>query len=86
MAECFVKYSERVGTVKIRHSVMERAPYDLLKFKIAEVKVCSQSRKSEFRVFSIVHLTLSGPAFSVALQARGAQRPRRQKSRLTSTN
>ena len=33
------------------------------------------------------HLTLSGPAFSVVLQARGgAQRPRCQKSRLTSTN
>ena len=30
--------SKRVGTVKIHHLVMERAPYDLLKFKIAEVK------------------------------------------------
>ena len=46
-AEGFTKYStrnfakrldkfrsKRVGTVKIRHLVMERAPYDLLKFKI----------------------------------------------------
>ena len=31
-------------------------------------------------------LTLSGPAFSVVRQARGAQRPRCQKARLTSTN
>ena len=51
MAEGFAKYSarnfakksdkfrsKRVGTVKIRHLVMERAPYDLLKFTIAEVK------------------------------------------------
>ena len=51
MAKCFAKYSarnfakklykfksKRVGTVKIRHLVLERAPYDLLKFKIAEVK------------------------------------------------
>ena len=51
MVEGFAKYSarnfekkfdkfrsKRVGTVKIRHLVMERAPYDLLKFKIAEVK------------------------------------------------
>ena len=30
--------SKRVGTVKIRHLVMERTPYDLLKSKIAEVK------------------------------------------------
>ena len=30
--------SKRTGTVKIRHLVMERTPYDLLKFKIAEVK------------------------------------------------
>ena len=30
--------SKRVGTVNIRHLVMESAPYDLLKFKIAEVK------------------------------------------------
>ena len=30
--------SKRVGTVKIRHLVMERALYDLLKFKIAEIK------------------------------------------------
>ena len=30
--------SKRIGTAKIRHLVMERAPYDLLKFKIAEVK------------------------------------------------
>ena len=30
--------SKRVGTVKIRHLVTERVPYDLLKFKIAEVK------------------------------------------------
>ena len=29
--------SKRVGTVKIRHLVMERAPYDVLKLKIAEV-------------------------------------------------
>ena len=48
MAEDFAEYSERnfakkldkfkakrVGTVKISHLVMERAPYDLLKFKIA---------------------------------------------------
>ena len=52
MVEGFAKYSEqnfakkldklrskRVGTVKIRHLSMElRAPYDLLKLKIAEVK------------------------------------------------
>ena len=51
MVEGFAKYSarnflkkldkfrsKRVGTVKIRHLVMERAPYDLLKFKIAVVK------------------------------------------------
>ena len=51
MAEGFGKYSgqdfaknldkfrsKRVSTVKIRHLVMERAPYGLLKFKIAEVK------------------------------------------------
>ena len=51
MAEVFAKYSERnfakkldkfrskrVGTVKIRHLVTEIAPYDPLKFKIAEVK------------------------------------------------
>ena len=51
MAEGFAKYSarnftkkldkvrsKRVGTVKIRHLVMERASYDLLKFIIAEVK------------------------------------------------
>ena len=30
--------SKRIGTVKIRHLVMERAPYDLLTFKIAEIK------------------------------------------------
>ena len=51
MVEGFAKYSarnlakkldklktKRVGTVKIRHILMEKAPYDLLKFKIAEVK------------------------------------------------
>ena len=51
MAEGFAKYSarnfakkldkfrsKRVGTVKILYLVMERAPYDLLKFKTAEVK------------------------------------------------
>ena len=51
MVEGFAKYSarnfakeldkfrsKREGTVKIRHLVMERAPYDLLKFKIAGVK------------------------------------------------
>ena len=51
MVEGFAKYSvrnfakkldkfrsKRVGTVKIRHLVMERAPYDLPKLKIAEVK------------------------------------------------
>ena len=51
MAEGFAKYSARnfakkldkfrstrVGKVKIPHLVMERAPYDLLKFKIAEFK------------------------------------------------
>ena len=51
MVEGFAKYSarnfakkldkfrsKRVSTVKIRHLVMERAPYDLLKFKITEVK------------------------------------------------
>ena len=31
-------------------------------------------------------LTLSGPAFSVVRQARGAQRPGCQKSKLTSTD
>ena len=30
--------SKTVGTMKIHHVVMERAPYDLLKFKTAEVK------------------------------------------------
>ena len=30
--------SKRVGTVKIYHLVMERTPYDLLKFKLAELK------------------------------------------------
>ena len=51
MAEDFAKYSarnftkkldkfrsKRVGTVKIRHLVMERAPNDLLKLKNTEVK------------------------------------------------
>ena len=51
MAEGFAKYSarnfakrldkfrsKRVGTVKVRHLVIERAPYDLLKFKIVYVK------------------------------------------------
>ena len=51
MIEGFAKYSaqnfakkldkfrrKRVGTVKIRHLVMGKATYDLLKFKIAEVK------------------------------------------------
>ena len=51
MAEGFAKYStrnfpkkldkfrsKRVGIVKIRHLVMEIAPYDPLKFKIVEVK------------------------------------------------
>ena len=51
MAEGFAKYStqnlaknldkfrnKRVDTVKIHHLVMERAPYDPLKFKIAGVK------------------------------------------------
>ena len=51
MVEGFAKYSagnfakkldkfrsKRVGTVKIRHFVMDKAPYDLLKFRIAEVK------------------------------------------------
>ena len=51
MVEGFAKYSarnfakmldtfrsKRVGTLKIRHLVMERVPYDLLKFKMAEVK------------------------------------------------
>ena len=50
MIEGFAEYSERdfakkldklrskkVGTVKIRHLVMEKAPYHLLKCKIAEV-------------------------------------------------
>ena len=30
--------SKRVGTVKVRHLDTERPAYDLLKFKIAEVK------------------------------------------------
>ena len=50
MAERFAKYSaqhfakkldkfkSKVGTVKIRNLVVGRAPYDLPKFKIAEVK------------------------------------------------
>ena len=51
MVEGFAKYSagnlakkldkfrsKRVGTMKIRHLVMERVPYDLLKFKIVDVK------------------------------------------------
>ena len=51
IVEGFAKYSarnfeekldkfrnKRVGTVKNRHLVIKRAPYDLLKFKIAEVK------------------------------------------------
>ena len=51
MVEGFAKYSarnfakkldkfrsKRVGTMKIHNLVLERAPYDLLKFKIAEVK------------------------------------------------
>ena len=37
--------SKRVGTAKICHFVMERAPYDLLKFKIAEVKELKYERK-----------------------------------------
>ena len=52
MAEGFAKYSvrsftkkmdkfrsKRAGTVKIPHLVMERVPQNLLKFKIAEVKL-----------------------------------------------
>ena len=51
MVEGFAKYSarnfakkldkfrnNRVGTVIIRHLVMERAPYDLLKFKITDLQ------------------------------------------------
>ena len=51
MANSFAKYSarnfakkldkfrgNRVGKMNIRHLVMERAPYDLLKFKTAAVK------------------------------------------------
>ena len=58
MVEGFAKYSEqnftkkldkfrskRVGTVKIRHLIMKRVPYDLLKFKIAEVKKLQHLRK-----------------------------------------
>ena len=39
LARNFAKmFDKRVDTVKIRHLVMERAPYDMLKFKIAMVK------------------------------------------------
>ena len=58
MAKGFAKYSsrnlakkldkfrsKRVGTVKIRHLIMERTLYDLLKFKIAVVKELQHVRK-----------------------------------------
>ena len=58
MAEDFAKYparnfaekldkcrSMRVGRVTIRHLVMQRAPYDLLKFKTAEVKEPQHAQK-----------------------------------------
>ena len=58
MAKGFAKYSARnfaekldkfrsmrVGRVTIRHLVMERAPYDLLKFKIADVKELQHAQK-----------------------------------------
>ena len=51
MVEGFAKYSarnfakkldkfrsKRVFNLKIRHLIMEKAPYDLLRFRIAEVK------------------------------------------------
>ena len=75
MAEGFAKYSagnfvkkldkfrsKRVGTVgKIRHLVMERAPYDLLKFRIAEVKELQHVRKLNlnFRLSSIFNTAYS---------------------------
>ena len=37
--------SKRVGAVKTRHLVMERASYDLPKLKIAEVKKLQHVRK-----------------------------------------
>ena len=54
MANGFAKYSARnfsiklskgVGKVNIRHLVMERAPYDRLKFKIAAVKELEHVKK-----------------------------------------
>ena len=37
--------SKRVGTVKIRHLVMKRAPCDLLKFRVTEVKELQHVKK-----------------------------------------
>ena len=58
MTEGFAKYlprnfakkldkfrNKRVGTVKICYLGLERAPYDLLKFKIAEVKELQHVQK-----------------------------------------
>ena len=72
MAEGFAKYlardfainldkfrSKRVGTVKINHFVLERAPYDLLKLKIAEVKELQHVRKLHFLLEKILNKAYS---------------------------
>ena len=82
MAKGFAKYSsrnlakkldkfrsKRVGTVKIRHLVIERAPYDLLKFKIVVVKELQHLRKLDLnflltKILNKVYYSLTSTLFA----------------------